>query len=73
MNLDIFSGKVVLITGATGLIGSHIAKKLLELNKITVIVIGRNKLKLENTFQEYVNSGKIVFVEHDVSLPLPLS
>ena len=43
MNLDIFSGKVVLITGATGLIGSHIAKKLFELNKITVIVIGRNK------------------------------
>ena len=39
MNLDIFSGKVVLITGATGLIGSHIAKKLLELNKITIIVI----------------------------------
>lgn len=73
MNLDIFKEKVVLITGATGLIGSHIAKTLLALDRITVIVVGRNKSKLEKTFIEYKNAGKIIFVEHDVSIPLPSS
>lgn len=73
MDLDFFKGKVVLITGATGLIGSHIAKSLLSLDEIKVIVVGRSQQKLKKTFLDYVSSNKIYCLEHDVSLPLPLS
>lgn len=73
MDLDFFKGKVVLITGATGLIGSHIAKSLLSLDEIKVIVVGRSQQKLKKTFLDYVSSNKIDCLEHDVSLPLPLS
>lgn len=73
MNLDFFKGKVVLITGATGLIGSHIAKSLLSLDEVKIIVIGRSQEKLKKTFLDYVSLNKIYCLEHDVSFPLPLS
>lgn len=73
MNLDFFKRKVVLITGATGLIGSHIANSLLSLDEVKVIVVGRSQQKLKKTFLDYVSSDKIYCLEHDVSLPLPLS
>lgn len=73
MNLSIFKEKVVLITGATGLIGSHIAKALLSLDEIKVIVVGRSQQKLKKTFSEYISSNKIYCLEHDVSQPLPSS
>lgn len=73
MDLNFFKGKVILITGATGLIGSHIAKALLSLEEIKVIVVGRSQQKLNKTFLEYVSSNKIYCLEHDVSQPLPSS
>lgn len=73
MDLNFFKSKVVLITGATGLIGSHIAKALLSLEEIKVIVVGRSQQKLKKTFLEYISSNKIYCIEHDVSQPLPSS
>ena len=71
MDLNFFKGKRVLITGATGLIGSHITNKLLSLDNIKVIVLGRSKTKLENIFCDYVQTENIDCLEHDISQPLP--
>ena len=43
------TGKVVLITGATGGIGGAIAKKMKQAGA-TVVVTGRNASKLESEF-----------------------
>lgn len=52
LNMDKFllQGRRVLITGATGLIGYHLAKKLLE-SDVHVVAMGRNEQKLKQVFQ----------------------
>ena len=40
--------KIVLVTGATGLIGSNLVKHLMALGDVSVIASGRSKEKLEN-------------------------
>ena len=45
--MDYFSGKRVLITGATGLIGSHIVDVLMSRKHIEVIALSHNLHKLE--------------------------
>jgi nucleoside-diphosphate-sugar epimerase len=61
----------ILITGATGLIGSYIVDMLLQYNKnenagITVYALGRNTNRLEERFSG-IKSESLVFVEHDVN------
>lgn len=62
--------KRILITGGTGLIGSNLAERLLA-EGCTLFVTGRNRQKLEVTFQKYLKSDKIYLVEHDASDPIP--
>lgn len=62
--------KRILITGATGLIGSNLAETLLNAG-CTLFVTGRSRQKLESTFQEYLECGKLFLVEHDASTPIP--
>lgn len=62
--------KRILITGATGLIGSNLAERLLQEGNI-LFVTGRNKKKLDSTFEEYLNSGQLYTIEHDASEPIP--
>ena len=38
-----YENKTVLITGATGLIGSHIVDRLMELDNVRVIALSRNE------------------------------
>ncbi len=52
--MDYFSGKRVLITGATGLIGSHIVDVLMSRKDIEVIALSHNLHKLEEGFQNYL-------------------
>ena len=42
-----FSGKTVLVTGATGLIGSHIVYELMSMKNVRVIALGRNIEKIK--------------------------
>lgn len=71
MNLDIFRNKTILVTGATGLIGSHIVEKLLATDGTTVIAVGRSKAKLSSTFSNSPHLGLLKCMEHDISRPLP--
>ena len=44
-----FESKTVLVTGATGLIGSRIIASLMELEDVCVIALSRNAAKIRFT------------------------
>lgn len=69
---DKLSGKNVLITGATGLIGSCIVEILMSRKDIDfhVYASGRNESRIHSLFSEYVNSPYFHFVKYDVEEPL---
>jgi nucleoside-diphosphate-sugar epimerase len=64
-----FEGKKVLVTGATGLIGSGLVNKLMKFDNINVIAISRSEEKLRKCFSEYLNYDNFSYIEHDVSYP----
>jgi len=64
-------GKSVMITGATGLIGSFLVDMLLYANKemdmnITIYAMGRRKKRLEKRFEE-VHTKALILVEYDIN------
>ena len=63
-----FQNKAVLITGATGLLGSHLVEQLLQVGCSAVYAMGRNKQKLVKTFNAH---ERLFLVEHDIAAPLP--
>lgn len=69
--MNCFTNKTILITGATGLIGSHIVSYLLACNCNKVIAMGRSLPKLEKTFSEYVGNPQLLLFEHDINNPFP--
>lgn len=71
---EILLNKSILITGATGLIGSFIVEELLYLNQVSnfqiqVIALGRNSKRLKERFSEYLNDEKLVLIEQDITEP----
>jgi len=66
-----FKNKTVLITGASGLIGSNLVDRLMQSGVAKLIVTGRNKSKLEKTFPDYKGSEIFQVIEHDASMPYP--
>lgn len=66
------SGSNILVTGATGLIGSVVVDVLLssEEANCNVYASGRNEERACKLFAKYSNSSKYHFVKHDVNLPL---
>lgn len=66
-----FENKTVLITGASGLIGSNLVDRLMQSGVAKLIVTGRSKSKLEKTFSEYSGNKLFQVVEHDASSPFP--
>lgn len=71
MKLDKFKNTTILVTGATGLIGSHIVTKLLAIEGTRVIALGRSKSKLVSTFEDDKCFGSLECMEHDIASPLP--
>lgn len=71
MKLDKFKNTTILVTGATGLIGSHIVTKLLAIEGTRVIALGRSKSKLVSTFEVDKCVGSLECMEHDIASPLP--
>lgn len=59
-------GKTILITGATGLLGSNLAKQCLD-RGARVIALGRSEEKLKGCFAGYLESGSVVVVAADIS------
>lgn len=68
-----FSGKTVLITGATGLIGSHIVDTLMQLGDVNVIALSRSRGKLEKGFAEYIGKPTFRYIAQDVVEPLRMN
>ena len=66
------SGKNILVTGATGLIGSCIVEILMCRKGIDyhVFASGRNESRVTSLFSEYVNSPYFHFFQYDVVEPL---
>lgn len=71
MNLEKFKNTTILVTGATGLIGSHIVTKLLAIEGTRVIALGRSKSKLVSTFEDSKCVDSLECMEHDIASPLP--
>lgn len=70
-NIEALRGKAVMITGATGLIGSFLVDMLLTYNRtdsaeIDIYAVGRSIERLKNRFTG-VNSDKLHLIEHDVN------
>ena len=62
-----FSNKTVLVTGATGLIGSHIVDTLMNFNGVKVIASVRNRIKFEKMFSAYIGKETFSYIVHDIS------
>ena len=64
------SGKNILITGATGLIGSTIVEVLMNRNiDYDVYASGRNYARFNNLFHRYLQTGHLHFLYYDVTTP----
>lgn len=66
------NGKTILITGASGLIGSCIVDIIMKRNEmfrnsnITIIALGRNEKEAKNRFNQYTNNNNFIFVKQDI-------
>ncbi|MFA9464604.1 MAG: NAD-dependent epimerase/dehydratase family protein [Velocimicrobium sp.] len=61
-----YSNKTVLITGATGLIGSHIVDALMDKGDVKVIALSRSEEKLKKGFEQYLKNSNFSVVAKDV-------
>lgn len=72
-DIETLYGSSVMVTGATGLIGSFVVDMLSELNRshkadIKIYALGRSEERLRKRF-EGVDDSNLHFVEQDVNLP----
>ncbi len=73
--LDKLIGKSILITGATGMIGTCLIDALMKFNKknanIKLYAVGRSRDKAFERIGEYFDNQLFNFIEQDVRDPLP--
>ena len=73
--LGFLRGKRVLVTGATGLLGTFLADVLAEADRtggdIRVCAVGRNAERAASRFGRYADASRFSFVRHDVRTPFP--
>lgn len=75
LSLEKLSHKRILITGATGQIGSYLIQTLAEIDvqkklDLKIIAVGRSQEKLEQIFADFLNDQTIEFVIQDFSRPV---
>lgn len=70
VKMNKFADKVILVTGATGLIGSNLVERLLA-EGAKVIVMGRNAGKIEKVFHEHLFKGNLSYVAADIAQGVP--
>ena len=67
-----FNGKTVMITGATGLIGSNLVDRFMSMGNVKVIALARNKERLTKGFAEYINNQNFDMIVQDICTPIKL-
>ena len=73
--LEVYAGTTILVTGATGLIGSQIVKALACANRkkdlqIRILALARSREKAQKVFGRLLDRGDVVFVQGDVNQEL---
>jgi len=66
------AGRTLLISGATGQIGSCLTDALMRWGQCRILAMGRNAQKAEKRFSQWQGAPGFRFLEHDISLPLRL-
>ena len=73
---DILQGKTIMISGATGLLGSFLVDVLLRKNQnglnCTVIALSRNEQKIKDRFSKWIGNSQLIPVPYDINKPLVL-
>lgn len=69
--IEALHGKKVLITGATGLIGTHLIDALMSMGDVEIIAVGRSRDKAAARLGEYYDCARFCFLEQDVREPFP--
>lgn len=69
--IENLSGKTVLITGATGMVGVMLIDALMQMGTVNVIAVGRSREKAEERLGEYFTNPRFEFLAHDVCQPFP--
>lgn len=68
---SMLDGKTILLSGATGMIGSLLVHVLMDRPEdIRVIAIGRNTERAKERFQDYWSKERFLFISHDINKPL---
>ena len=68
VNWNEFQNKTILVTGATGLIGSKIIESFLLIKKnITILALARNKERLENMFKNEIEQQRVIPIYQDIT------
>jgi hypothetical protein len=75
MDIEKIKGSNILITGASGMIGSFLVDTLMRLNdlsnyNIRVFAMGRNNITLEKRFKSYIKNKNFITIQHDVKMSL---
>lgn len=66
---EVFDNKRILVTGATGLLGSNLVRRLLAMNTGSIIAVGRSMSKLESVLGDC--GEKVTLLQHDITQSLP--
>ena len=70
--------KSILISGATGMIGSFLVDVLMKKNvadnlNCTVYALGRSEEKLKSRFSKYADDARLIFVQYNIQEPFACS
>lgn len=77
LDWEVFAGKRVLITGASGFLPAYLVETLLYLNKtrsldIQVTALVRNRESFERRFAHHLDNSNLIVLVQDVSKPINL-
>lgn len=72
---EFLRGKRILVTGASGMLGSCLVDMIMLWNReeslgCQVVAVGRNGIKLQERFHDYIEDKAFEYIAHDVCQPL---